>query len=642
MVAGIVSLGGYPMVVGPSADDRHARQLGRTRGADKSPFGKTPGAGGSGPMFNNYDSLLGGRAGAATPKGISSSISTPGMMGSNLFNRQGIARTVEAPAATIPASGSLALPPTEEDLGLPDGLTLDQAIDRLVHENLDLKSKFYEIPQAKADILTASLRANPIFYADSQLIPYGQYTRDRPGGQTQYDVNISYPLDLSRKRQARTVSAIKATKVTEAQYQDAVRQTIDNLYSGYIDVLQARRTIAFSEAGLEGLRSSLKATEDLEAGRASRRRATWPGSRIQVNLAEQQLLESQRGVPARPSRPWPPSSTSRPTMAESIELRGTLKYRAGSNPPPLGEMIQIALANRPDIIAYRLGVDRAKSDVKLQLRQPLPGCLPAGPALHAPGQHAVRPQEPGLLGDGRHGPAAALQPEPGEHPAVQAERRSQTQVELASVERQAIQEVQQAEREFLAAKAAVERIETQILPDSTMLLQDAKKLFPSEIDGPGLPGRAEGLQRQRSDLPRQPGPAPPGDARTSTRRSASGSCPDRSDAMGGRMNRKRGESRAGGRREVGRASTGFAPFDVPPRGGRSLIPRLEAFSVVHQALDDAGEVGAGVGQAVEVVLALAAGGDDPAVAEQGQVMADRRLALAELGAEGADVLLALG
>ena len=55
------------------------------------------------------------------------------------------------------------------------------------------------------------------------------------------------------KRQARTASAVRATKVTEAQYQDAVRQTIDNLYSGYVDVLQARRTIAFSEAGLDGL-----------------------------------------------------------------------------------------------------------------------------------------------------------------------------------------------------------------------------------------------------------------------------------------------------------------------------------------------------------------------------------------------------
>ena len=110
-----------------------------------------------------------------------------------------MARTPDIPAATIPAAGPLSIPPTEEDPGPADGLTLDQAIDLLIKENLDLRSKFFEIPQAKADILTASLRANPVFYADAQLVPYGQYTRDRPGGQTQYDVNISYPLDLSQQ-----------------------------------------------------------------------------------------------------------------------------------------------------------------------------------------------------------------------------------------------------------------------------------------------------------------------------------------------------------------------------------------------------------------------------------------------------------
>ena len=88
--------------------------------------------------------------------------------------------------------------PAADDDGPPDGLTLDQAIERMIRENLDLRGKFYEIPQAQADILTAGLRANPVFYADAQLVPYGRYTRDRPGGQTQYDVNISYPLDVSR------------------------------------------------------------------------------------------------------------------------------------------------------------------------------------------------------------------------------------------------------------------------------------------------------------------------------------------------------------------------------------------------------------------------------------------------------------
>ena len=52
-------------------------------------------------------------------------------------------------------------PSTTADEGPPDGLTLDQAIELLVQQNLDLRAKYLEIPQARADVLTASLRANP-------------------------------------------------------------------------------------------------------------------------------------------------------------------------------------------------------------------------------------------------------------------------------------------------------------------------------------------------------------------------------------------------------------------------------------------------------------------------------------------------
>ena len=476
VTVGIASLGGSDLrAQAPTID---TPDLG-SPGSGRSPFGKVPGAGGSGPGFNNNDSLLGGRPGPASAKGISTSLSTPGMaFGPNMFAQQGVAPTANTPAATIPASGPLALPPTEEDPGPPNGLTLDQAIDRLIHENLDLRSKFYEIPQAKADILTASLRANPIFYADAQLVPYGQYTRDRPGGQTQYDVNISYPLDLSRKRQARTASAIRATKVTEAQYQDAVRQTIDNLYSGYIDVLQARRTISFSEAGLEGLRRSLNATEGLQK-QGLKKLTDVQRIRIQVNLGGQQLLESQEAY-RKAKQALATQLNVAPDQADRIELYGTLKY-PGISPPSLNELIQVALANRPDIVAYRLGVNRAKSDVKLQyanrfqdvylLAQPytLQDNTPFG--LKSPTSWAMGITIPLPLYNRNQG-------------NIQRAKLnvSQTEVELTSIERQAIQDVQQVEREFLAAKAAVERIETLILPDSTALLKEAQRLFPGEID----------------------------------------------------------------------------------------------------------------------------------------------------------------
>jgi cobalt-zinc-cadmium efflux system outer membrane protein len=447
-------------------------------GSGGSPFGPTPGAGGNGPPSGNT-SLLGGSASPFTPKGVPTSITrSAGGMGLNVSVQRGIAPPPSNPVASVPASGPLAIPPTEEDPGPPEGMTLDQAIERLIRENLDLKSKFYEIPQAKADILTASLRANPVFYADSQLVPYGQYTRERPGGQTQYDVNVSIPLDLSRKRQARTASAVRATKVTEAQYQDAVRQSIDNLYSSYVDVLQARRTIVFSRAALEGLKRSLAATEGLYKQGLKKLGDVRP-IRIQYNQAEQQVLEGQEAY-RKAKQALATQLNIPPDQADSIELYGRVKD-PGFSPPPLNEMIQIAMANRPDVISYRLGVSRAKSDVKLQyanrfqdvylLAQPytLQDNTPFG--LKSPVSYAIGITVPLPVFDRNQG-------------NIQRAKLNvtQTQIELSSTERQAIQDVQQAEREYVAAKAAVERIEQLILPDATAQLRDAERLFPGEID----------------------------------------------------------------------------------------------------------------------------------------------------------------
>ncbi len=476
--AGILILAGNmpALAQGPTID---SSTLG-TPGGGGSLLGTAPGSGGgSTGGSGDQGGILGGRAGATTPKGIPTSISTPGQnAGMSLANQRTSAPIADQPPAAIPVSGPLSIPPTQEDPGPADGLTLDQAIDRVIRENLDLRAKFFEIPQSKADILTASLRANPVFYADAQLVPYGQYTRSKPGGQTQYDVNISYPLDLSRKRQARTASAARATKAIEAQYQDAVRQTIDNLYSAYVDVLQARRTITFAKAGLDGLNEALDATEDLKA-RGFSKQSDVLRIRIQRNLAEQQVLESRQGY-SKAKQVLATQLNIPSDQAEGIEPRGTLKY-SNVVPPSMTEMIAIALESRPDVISFRFGLERAKSDVKLQyanryqdvyvLYQPytLQDNTPFG--LKSPTSWALGVTIPLPIYNRNQGNI--------ERAKLNV---TQTGVQLNSVERQAVQEVQVAEREFVAAKAAVERIEREVLPDSQALLQEAKQLKGGEIN----------------------------------------------------------------------------------------------------------------------------------------------------------------
>src|SRR4051794_11830188 len=226
-------------------------------------LGPTPGAGGGaiGNQPGTADATFGGRPGPSVPR-VPSSITRPGP-GFGAPAPRGMTLPPALPITEAPLYGSLAIPTGGMDEGPADGLTLDQAIERLICENLSLRSRSLEIPKAQADILTASLRANPIFFADAQQVPYGNFSHRRPGGPTQYDINITHPLDVNGKRRARTAAAGRAERVLEAQYQDAVRIEIDNLYTAFVDVLAARETLRYARTSAAGLAAVVEKTRSL-------------------------------------------------------------------------------------------------------------------------------------------------------------------------------------------------------------------------------------------------------------------------------------------------------------------------------------------------------------------------------------------
>jgi cobalt-zinc-cadmium efflux system outer membrane protein len=339
-------------------------------------------------------------------------------------------------------------------------LTLDQAIERLIRSNLDLYSKSFEIPQAEADILTASLRANPVLYSDVQCVPYGSFSRNRPGGQTQYDLNVTYPLDVTGKRKSRTLVAVCAKRVLQAQFQDAVRLEIDNLYTEFVDVLATRETVREARKSVEDLRSEPTQRRPGTAAAAGRPdedlrlENLQESAEVALQEAEEQLRTSLRTLGAL--------LRFTPAEAERLEIRGSLH---DTSPAPIGidPLLRLALTARADLVAHRLGFRRAEADVKLALANRYPDLF----LLYQP--YTFQDNSP-LLRKSAHswgmGVAVPLPLFNRNQGNIHRARLnvSQTQTELTALEDRVIFEVRQAETTYRVTRTAVNRIEQSLLP----------------------------------------------------------------------------------------------------------------------------------------------------------------------------------
>jgi cobalt-zinc-cadmium efflux system outer membrane protein len=475
VVRGIVFLGvtavmglGLARGQGPTIDSGLPSALGGTQ----SMLGAPPGGGAGG--FSNTpgadQGTLGGRAGTSATR-APASITTPSGT-ANATTRQGIGRPEQLQNADLPVYGNLTFP-NIIDMGPADGITLDAAIQKLVTENLYLRAASFELPQADADTLTASLRANPVFYADSQLVPYGTYSRARPGGQTQYDVNISYPLDISRKRKSRIASATRAKMVLDQQYRDAVRLQIDNLYTAYVDVLAARATLRAAEASLQGLDRMLvpvlekfkqKAITEAEYLKVatSRELAEINRDSMDVQLRKNKItLSNLLNIPAE--------------QATGLDLRSPLVDTAPAAPGG-DELMNIAMESRPDLIGYRLGIERAEADVRLALANRYQDIY----VLYQP--YTLQDNQPNGLKSATSWALGVTVPIPlynRNQGNIQRARLNvgQTQTQLAGQLRQVISDVQQAQIEYEVSKRSADRFETMIRPYTEKILISARQRY---------------------------------------------------------------------------------------------------------------------------------------------------------------------
>ncbi|HEV7221723.1 MAG TPA: TolC family protein [Pirellulales bacterium] len=450
---------------------RTTTPLGRAPGAGAAPFSINPGGRGSriNELTNPARSSDRYRGGGRDLLSSASGAPTVGLAPRTASMQ--LARPQLAAEQSPALYGSLELPPEIEE-GPPNGLTLEAAIEQLARNNYDLKSKAYEIPQARADVLTAGLRANPFVFFSASSYPYKAYSPARPG-ENGYSMTVIHPFDLNHKRRAREIAASRALQVLEAQYQDAVRLAIEDLHVAFLDVLVARETLRYAEASLGGIDKLHQAAEtQLRAGNITQSDVEniaiqRDSAEIGLEQARAQLMQAKHSLAALLALD--------PAAAGRIEPRGTIRDTAPP-PPKREELVGMALGARPDLAAFRLGIQRAQADVRLLRKERISDVFLLYSPYEFRNNGPIGGQNATSWSIGAMGTIPLYNRNQGEIRRATL-NVAQTRTAMAAIERQIMLEVDRAELEYRASRYAVDRIEREILPRSLRVRDAAFRRF---------------------------------------------------------------------------------------------------------------------------------------------------------------------
>lgn len=245
----------------------------------------------------------------------------------------------------------------------PTLITLDEAVNLALAHNHAIKATRTLVLQNQAQEITANLRPNPTFLADTQFIPFfspQDFSGDNLNQTQQFDIGISYLFERGHKRQRRLQAARDQTAVTRAQITDSERSLIFNVGQQFVAVLLAESTLQFALQDLKGFQQTVDISqEQFKAGYIGE------GDYLKITL---QLLQFQTDV----------SSAKLAKVQALVGLRELLGYDAvPANYDVIGDLayqpmnarvedLQTqAMQQRPDFRAAQLGVTAAQSQILL-------------------------------------------------------------------------------------------------------------------------------------------------------------------------------------------------------------------------------------------------------------------------------------
>jgi len=242
-------------------------------------------------------------------------------------------------------------------------VSLDQAIDLALAHNHAIKANRTLILQNQAQEITANLRPNPTFGADTQFVPFfspQDFSGDNLDQTQQFDIGIGYLFERGHKRQRRLQAARDQTAVTRAQVADAERTLAFNVGQQFVSVLLAESTLEFALQDLKGFQQTVDISEaQLKAGFIGE------GDYLKIKL---QLLQFQTDVSSARLAKLQALTGLRELLGydavpADFDVIGDLAYQPFK--ANLEDLQARALRERPDFRAAEMGITAARSQVLL-------------------------------------------------------------------------------------------------------------------------------------------------------------------------------------------------------------------------------------------------------------------------------------
>ena len=232
-------------------------------------------------------------------------------------------------------------------------LSLEEAISLATQENFTLRAAQFEYQATRADEVTAGLIPNPSFsYLGEQL--------NEPSSGQQYTMAIGQTFETGGKRDRRLESARAATRVAGHTLTGVGRQVLFQVKKSFTDALTAEAALQLAEQNLktmgeienlQSLRATKGALSELELLRIQVQQYAFQRDAADARQAVQAAKNALRSV-AGPDR-----------IADDYEIVGKLDFRDFSFNKT--DLYNLALSNRPDVLAAQALLEKARADINL-------------------------------------------------------------------------------------------------------------------------------------------------------------------------------------------------------------------------------------------------------------------------------------